>query len=63
MSFRYKSTSESFYERFSDNTKRAKNYHDAYNMTESEHIKEFGKARYSSYDSFRVIKSIQNKKR
>lgn len=56
-------TADSFYKRFSENAKIAKNYKDAYNITEQEHVDKFGECRYSSYESFRVIKSIENKKR
>ena len=51
-----------FYQRYLYNIKRAGTYIDAYQLTEDEYIGVFGKKRYSSYDSFRIIKNRINKK-
>jgi len=46
-----------FEKRFYKNCKTAKNYETAYEITETEYETNFGKRRYSSYDSFRVTKN------
>jgi len=51
-----------FYNRYLHNIKRVGTYIDAYQLTEDEYIGIFGKKRYSSYDSFRIIKNRINKK-
>tara|TARA_B100000795_G_C22616943_1_gene367364 strand:+ start:286 stop:702 length:417 start_codon:yes stop_codon:yes gene_type:complete len=51
-----------FYNRYLHNIKRVETYIDAYQLTEDEYIGIFGKKRYSSYDSFRIIKNRINKK-
>jgi len=52
-----------FEKRFHKNCKKTKNYEEAYEETEKEYEENFGKRRYSSYDSFRVTKNrkIRNK--
>tara|TARA_R110002167_G_scaffold66768_2_gene188921 strand:+ start:337 stop:549 length:213 start_codon:yes stop_codon:yes gene_type:complete len=50
-----------FERRFHKNCKLAKNYEDAYEQTETEYENNFGKRRYSSYDSFRVTKNRKNR--
>lgn len=44
-----------FETRFHENCKIEKTYKRAYEKTENEYEKHFGKRRYSSYDSFRVV--------
>lgn len=46
-----------FEKRFHTHCKETKNYEQAYEKTEKEYEKNFGKRRYSSYDSFRVTKN------
>ena len=44
-----------FEERFHKNCKECKTYVEAYEKTENEYEEYFGKKRYASYDSFRVV--------
>jgi len=44
-----------FEERFHNHCKNQKTYSAAYEETEKEYESYFGKRRYSSYDSFRVV--------
>jgi hypothetical protein len=44
-----------FEDRFHKNCKLSKTYMEAYEKTEEEYQEYFGKTRYSSYDSFRVV--------
>ena len=46
-----------FEKRFHKHCKETKTYSEAYELTEKEYQKNFGKRRYSSYDSFRVTKN------
>jgi len=46
-----------FYRRYLHNVKLTPTYIKAYQLTENEYIETFGKRRYSSYDSFRIIKN------
>ena len=46
-----------FEKRFHKYCKSSKTYETAYEKTEIEYEKHFGKRRYSSYDSFRVSKN------
>ena len=46
-----------FYRRYLHNVKLTPTYIKAYQLTENEYIETFGKKRYSSYDSFRIIKN------
>ena len=46
-----------FYKRYLHNIKLTKTYIKAYQLTENEYVETFGKKRYSSYDSFRIIKN------
>ena len=46
-----------FYRRYLHNVKLTSTYIKAYQLTENEYIETFGKKRYSSYDSFRIIKN------
>ena len=46
-----------FYRRYLHNVKLTSTYIKAYQLTESEYVETFGKKRYSSYDSFRIIKN------
>lgn len=46
-----------FEKRFYKNCKSSKSYSEAYEKTEQEYESNFGKRRYSSYDSFRVTKN------
>ena len=48
---------EGFYKRYLHNIKLTSTYIKAYQLTENEYIETFGKKRYSSYDSFRIIKN------
>ena len=50
-----------FEKRFHQNCKDTKSYELAYEKTESEYESNFGKRRYSSYDSFRVTKNRKNR--
>ena len=52
-----------FYKRYLHNVKLTKTYIKAYQLTEREYIETFGKSRYSSYDSFRIIKNRINQKK
>ena len=54
-------SSKGFETRFHKNCKTSKTYEDAYELTEEEYEKHFGKRRYSSYDSFRVTKNRKNR--
>ena len=51
-----------FYRRYLHNVKLTATYIKAYQLTENEYVETFGKKRYSSYDSFRIIKNRINKK-
>ena len=46
-----------FYKRYLHNIKLTSTYIQAYQLTENEYVETFGKKRYSSYDSFRIIKN------
>mgnify|MGYP001420055527 CR=1 FL=1 len=46
-----------FYRRYLYNVRLTPTYIKAYQLTENEYIETFGKKRYSSYDSFRIIKN------
>jgi hypothetical protein len=46
-----------FYRRYLHNVKLTSTYMMAYQLTEDEYVEIFGKKRYSSYDSFRIIKN------
>ena len=46
-----------FYRRYLHNVKLTSTYIKAYQLTENEYVEIFGKKRYSSYDSFRIIKN------
>ena len=46
-----------FYRRYLHNVKLTSTYIKAYQLTENEYIETFGKKRYSSYDSFRIVKN------
>jgi len=46
-----------FYRRYIHNVKLTSTYIKAYQLTEDEYVETFGKKRYSSYDSFRIIKN------
>lgn len=50
-----------FEKRFHYYCKEAPSYEQAYEKTEKEYEQNFGKRRYSSYDSFRVTKNRKNK--
>tara|TARA_B100000767_G_C19646601_1_gene484869 strand:+ start:261 stop:677 length:417 start_codon:yes stop_codon:yes gene_type:complete len=49
-----------FYRRYLYNVKLTPTYIKAYQLTENEYVETFGKNRYSSYDSFRIIKNRIN---
>ena len=51
-----------FYKRYLYNVKLTPTYIKAYQLTENEYVETFGKKRYSSYDSFRIIKNRIMKK-
>ena len=51
-----------FYRRYLHNVKLTSTYIKAYQLTENEYVETFGKKRYSSYDSFRIIKNRIRKK-
>lgn len=55
-------TTGGFIKRYMANLKVSKTNEDAYNLTEEEFYKEFGINKYSSYDSFRVVKNRRFKK-
>ena len=46
-----------FYRRYLHNVKLTSTYIKAYQLTEDEYVETFGKKRYASYDSFRIIKN------
>jgi hypothetical protein len=46
-----------FYRRYLHNVKLTSTYINAYQLTENEYVETFGKKRYASYDSFRIIKN------
>jgi len=46
-----------FYRRYLHNVKLTSTYMKAYQLTENEYVETFGKKRYASYDSFRIIKN------
>ena len=46
-----------FHRRYLHNVKLTSTYIQAYQLTENEYIETFGKKRYASYDSFRIIKN------
>ena len=50
-----------FEKRFHKHCQETKTYEDAYELTEEEYEKNFGRRRYSSYDSFRVTKNRKNR--
>ena len=52
-----------FYRRYLHNVNLTSTYIKAYQLTENEYIETFGKKRYSSYDSFRIIKNRILKKK
>ena len=54
---------QGFENRYLANIKLCKTYKAAYEKTESEYGKTFSKKRYSSYDSFRQIRSRKMKKK
>ena len=51
-----------FYRRYLHNVKLTSTYMKAYQLTENEYVETFGKKRYASYDSFRIIKNRTIKK-
>jgi len=51
-----------FYRRYLYNVRLTPTYIKAYQLTENEYIETFGKKRYSSYDSFRIIKNRVNRR-
>ena len=51
-----------FYRRYLHNVKLTSTYIKAYQLTEDEYVETFGKKRYASYDSFRIIKNRVIKK-
>jgi len=51
-----------FYRRYLYNVRLTPTYIKAYQLTENEYIETFGKKRYSSYDSFRIIKNRINRR-
>ena len=48
---------EGFERRYLFNVSKTKTYKEAYNKTEDEYVKTFGKRRYSTYDSFRNVRN------
>ena len=52
-----------FYRRYLHNVKLTSTYIRAYQLTENEYVETFGKKRYSSYDSFRIVKNRIIKKK
>ncbi len=55
-------SAKGFEERFFYYSKNEKTYIRAYEKTEQEYKEHFGKNKYSSYDSFRVVMNRKNKK-
>jgi len=51
-----------FYRRYLYNVRLTPTYIKAYQLTENEYVETFGKKRYSSYDSFRIIKNRVNRR-
>tara|TARA_B110000858_G_scaffold174445_1_gene207022 strand:- start:289 stop:702 length:414 start_codon:yes stop_codon:yes gene_type:complete len=52
-----------FYRRYLHNVKLTSTYTKAYQLTDNEYVETFGKKRYSSYDSFRIVKNRIIKKK
>jgi len=57
----FKQTADQFEDVFIEKTKEATTYEEAYKLAEEDHKKRFGCYRYSSYNSFRVIKNRKRK--
>ena len=55
-------TFENFNKRFEKNMPKTASYPEAYNATEDVHENLTGKAKYSSYDSFRKVRERKMKK-
>lgn len=55
-------TTGGFIKRYMMNLKKCRTNEEAYEKTEEEFQKEFGVSKYSSYDSFRVVKNRRFKK-
>ena len=51
-----------FMDRYLFHTSTAASYREAYQLTESEHVRFFGRQRYTDYDRFRSCKSTWQKK-
>jgi len=49
-------TQDGFMTRFDELIRNARTYWEAYEQTENEHIKLFGRCRYKSYESFRDVR-------
>ena len=49
-----------FYRRYLHNVHLTPTYAKAYQLTEDEYVETFGRKRYSSYDSFRIIRNRRN---
>jgi hypothetical protein len=49
-------TSESFNKLYEENLIITLSYREAYELTEDQHVKEFGQRKYSSYQSFKVVR-------
>ena len=49
-----------FYNRYIHNVRLTSTYLKAYQLTEDEYVETFGRKRYSSYDSFRIIRNRRN---
>lgn len=47
-------TIESFNKLYEDNLSKTLSYTEAYELTEKQHVREFGQKKYTSYQSFKV---------
>lgn len=55
-------TTRGFINRYMNNLKKCRTNEEAYELTEQEYKSEYGIQKYSSYDSFRVVKNRKFKR-
>ena len=56
-------TRKGYFEKFHENTQKTESYREAWEMTERELFEKYGQERYSSYESFKTVKSQIHKRR
>lgn len=54
MGFEGRATIEAFNKAYETNLSQLRTYKEAYQLTEKQHVNQFGDRKYSSYSSFRV---------